>query len=530
MAPFARSELRLAAGASTCAALLLLAACGSGSTSDPGPIAVAPCAGNACAQSGVVTGPGDPPQLCPTSLDFGTTFTGGAGSGEYVRLKFDTSKKQYQLTFVESEVPTSAGQVNTTRAGLTITGSFENPNLYRVTDTQGNTSTPLALPTAEQNRCSFVLKDGRTADGSYVVTVAPNDPPMVFVGNGIAGGSIPGATIQFHGVDIVPGVTVGAVPAKHFDYYPFVAFAQTFTDFGKVAGDYNELGIRFTPTGGNFQSRPGDPTQLQLGWQVDPVNTSETLHADGSCSADAARSPTACATTGGNWTRRLNTDGSPDVVFRSDALPNPGTYPQYPDVGTGVMQAALGPNLAHGIMIVGNMGGQPVPVIIRVGYAFAGAAFAQSTIDDQIGISLLSPVARLAPSDFKGAFIGANSVSACGVVSAYSLSANGEGACLDDSATGNAGINYTSTIFEGTSAAFLDPFKSRAAANFALDYTQTQAGVVRVAAGNPFVSGSATVFQQGDTGALIKVGPVFGLLMNGSGLPNPFFTIGAFVQ
>ena len=68
------------------------------------------------------------------------------------------------------------------------------------------------------------------------------------------------------------------------------------------------------------------------------------------------------------------------------------------------------------------------------------------------------------------------------------------------------------------------------AANFALDFTQAQPGLVEVTAQNDFASGAATVFKRGDTGYLIKAGSVFALLMNGTGLPNPFFTIGAFVQ
>jgi hypothetical protein len=63
-----------------------------------------------------------------------------------------------------------------------------------------------------------------------------------------------------------------------------------------------------------------------------------------------------------------------------------------------------------------------------------------------------------------------------------------------------------------------------------LDFTQAQPGLVKVAALNPFTSGHAAVFKAGDTGYLIKVGPVYAMLVNGTGLPNPFFTIGAFVQ
>lgn len=532
MVPFARGQSIAAAAASTLALATLLGGCGSGSSDNPAALAVAPCSGATCGGASATTRPDPPTQLCPTSLDYGTTFTGGAGSGEYIRVKFDTSKKQYQMTFVESEVPTSAGQVNNTRAGLTITGDFENANLYQLTDSNGRKSTPIALPTAEQNRCAFVLKNGHTPDGSYAITVNPQDPPVLYVGNGIVGGGIPGATIQFNGVQLFPGVMIGVVPSKTFDYYPFIAFTNTITDFSKVAGDYNELGIRFTPEGGNFQSTADNPSGTILGWQVDAIQTSQMLNANGSCSPDAAQAPNACISTGGNWTLRTNPDGSPDNVFVSAALPAaPPNGMLFPAIGGGLLQASFTPNSAHGLMIVGNLNGQAVPVIIRVGYAHAGADLSTSTLDDQIGISLMSPVATVQPSAFKGAFIGANSVTACGLVSAYApVSGYFEGACLDQPSTFNAGVNYTSTIFQSPSAAFMNPFTSTAATNFTLDYTQTQPGLVQVTAANDFNSGSATVFKRGDTGALIKAGSVFGLLMNGTNAPNPFFTIGAFVQ
>jgi hypothetical protein len=73
--------------------------------------------------SGSATGVDAPSSLCPSSLDYSTTYTGGAGSGEYLKVRFDTTRKTYQMQFIASSVPTSAGQVNTTREGLTINGS-----------------------------------------------------------------------------------------------------------------------------------------------------------------------------------------------------------------------------------------------------------------------------------------------------------------------------------------------------------------------------------------------------------------------
>ena len=206
----------------------------------------------------------------------------------------------------------------------------------------------------------------------------------------------------------------------------------------------------------------------------------------------------------------------------------------YPDAGAGQLQSAFAGNRAHGILIAGDLNGQVVPVVIRVGYAHSGTGLSDSSVDDQLGISLLAPAHKLDSWSLAGAFIGANSVTACGLVSAYAATSASppifEGACLDDTTTTHAGVNYTSTLFEGASAAFLDPFTSTAATNFSLDFTQTQPGLVKVTALNPFTSGAASIFQAGDTGYLIKVGSVYAMLMNGAGRPNPFFTIGAFVQ
>ncbi|PMS16855.1 hypothetical protein C0Z18_22170 [Trinickia dabaoshanensis] len=534
MAPTARIHSFIAASAGALAVALLTSGCSGGGSDNPAPIATAPCSSNTCSGSGATTQPTPPTVLCPATLDYTTTYTGGSGSGEYVKVKFDTSKKQYQMTFIESEVPTTAGQVNTTRAGLTITGDFQNADQYQVKNAQGVATTPLKLPTAEQNRCAFVLENGQTADGSYKVAINPNNPPMMFVGQGIVGGGIPGSTVQFDGLQLAPGVYVATVPSKTFDYYPFIAFTQTVTDFSKIAGHYNELGIHFTPSGGAFQTNADNPTGNYLGWQVDGIQLAETINSDGSCAPDSGQTYTSCPTTGGNWTLRTNTDGSPDNVFTSAANLNSDTGTVFPNAGAGTLRAAFGGDQAHGIMIAGQLNGQIVPVVIRVGYAHSGTSLFDSTVDDQLGISLLAPVQAIATSSLTGAFIGANSVTACGLVTANGPTSTSptvyEGACLDNATTTNAGVNYTSTIFQGTTAAFLNPFTSTAATNFTLDYTQTQPGLVQVTAQNNFTSGAATVFKTGDTGYMIKVGNVFAVLMNGTGLPNPFFTIGAFVQ
>ncbi|WCM23995.1 DUF2957 domain-containing protein [Paraburkholderia bryophila] len=515
---------------------VLLAACGgSGKADAPGAVAVPQCSGASCGPQGQP--PGTPvvaAQLCPAALDYSTTYTGGSGSGEYIKMQFNSATKKYQMTFIESAVPTSVGQVNVTRAGLTITGDYDNP------------SGSFALPTAEQNRCAIVLKNGTTADGTYSVTINPQDPPMLFVGEGIIGGGIPGATIQFSGVTSL-GFPIGVVPQRTFDSYPFLGFSQTVTDFTRVAGVYNEVGFRMSPEGNPAQGTDGLTT---TGWAPQAVQASETLNADGTCTPDS--SPNSCVLTGTPWTLRTNADGSPDNVFvsRANGL-------AYPAAGVGVLQLLFAPSLAHGIMIVGKVNNQLVPVMIRVGYAHTDnsvTGILNNALDDQLGISLLAPATKIAQTALKGGYIGANSASACGLVTTIGQSPNpiyvngqpvytASGTCTDGSASFNPGVNYGATLFQSPSAALLNPFTSTASSNFSLDFTQTQPGIVNVTATKPLMSGSTALYNAGDTGVMVQVGPVYGLLMNGInpifttndpanniGKVNPFLSIGAFVE
>jgi len=530
---------------------VLLAACNGSSPGAPGPISVTQCSGSSCTPQGAPSStPVTVKQLCPESLDYSTTYTGGSGSGEYIKVQFDSTKMQYQMTFVESFVPTSAGQINQSRAGLTITGSYVHPNQYQVTDSTGKVSTPYALLTAEQNRCAILLENGATSDRSYSITVNPQDPPMLFVGEGIVGGGIPGASIQFNGVQLFPGYTIGAVPARTFDSYPFLGFSQTVTDFSKVAGTYNELGFRVTPEGTSFQSgAPVVTAGSNVGWQPDAIQASETFNADGSCVPDT--STYSCKSTGAPWTLRTNANGTPDNVFVS--TPPSGQF-YYPAVGQSITQLVGGTNSAHGIMIVGNVNGQLVPVIIRVGYASttAGNPFA-SVLDDQLGISLLAPASQLTSGSLSGGYIGANSASACGVVTyggavqgsvvingQYTTAYASAGACIDGSASSAPGVNYTSTLFQGSVGKLIDPFTTVDSGDFNFDYTQSKPGLVNVTAARPLMSGNTQIYKAGDTGVMVQVGPVYGLLMNGvntpsatptqAGIVNPYLSIGAFVQ
>ncbi|WP_175924308.1 DUF2957 domain-containing protein [Burkholderia latens] len=510
--------------------------CGCGGADDPAPINVPQCAGSDCGKSGADTTPVVPTSLCPESLDYSTEYTGGSGSGEYVKLRFDTTRKTYQMRFIESSVPASAGQINTTRAGLIVEGRFHHP-----TD----------LPTAEQNRCAFVLDDGATQNQLYQVPINRLDPPMLFVGNGVVGGGIPGATIQFDGIPVQPGVNLGAVPARTFDFFPFIGFTDTETDFAKIAGRYNEVGLHLTPTGTTYQ------TAMPQGWQPDVVNWTELFNPDGSCTA-ATDSDYSCRTTGTPWTLRQRSDGSRDNVFVSHAQPNQ----PYPLAGQGQPLVLSIPSQAMGIMIAGKLNGTLVPIVIRVGYAYADQHNPLGSVaDPEVGISLLSPATRIESGALKGGYVGATSASACGVVTfdgnsgapAQSGSSfDGRkphpnlpgrydgtfflpdaGGCTDGSAVSTIAANYTSTLFQGTTAAFIDPQTSAETALFSLDYGQADPGKIGITASSDFAAkdsnGAVSIIRRGDTGWIVSIGNVYAMVMNDSKV-NPFFTVGAFVQ
>ncbi|NHV31620.1 DUF2957 domain-containing protein [Burkholderia sp. D-99] len=525
----------------SCAVIALPFVAGCGGGDDPGPINVPQCSGSACGPSGSITTPPVVTKLCPDALDYTTTYTGGAGSGEYVKVKFDSTKMTYQMQFIESSVPTSAGQVNNTRAGMTISGAFHHPT---------------NLPTAEQNRCAAVLDSGVTSDGAYAVTINRADPPMLFIGNGVVGGGIPGATIGFAGLNL-GGMAIGYVPSRTFDFYPFIGFIATETDFSKVAGNYNEVGIHLSPLGGAGQS-PAGP----VGWEPDVVNWNQTFNADGTCTITQG-SDYSCQTTGAPWTLRKNADGSADNVFVSNGLPNAFGVLSYPMAGQATSLILLASSQAKGIMIVGKLNGVRIPVVIRVGYTNVDAANPlMSVADAEVGISMLSSATAIGANSLKGGYIGATSASACGIVTSpgvtpFSATPAGPsfnphvphpdlpgefinntfnsiaGSCNDGTAVSTMAANYTSTLFQGSTAAFIDPQTSGVTSQFGLDYTQATPGKIKVTATQDFnakgPSGNVAIFKKGDTGWLVTAGNVYAMVVNNSQV-NPFFTVGAFVQ
>ncbi|MGF6722596.1 hypothetical protein P3T43_001947 [Paraburkholderia sp. GAS41] len=371
----------------------LLIACGGSSPGNPSAVSAPQCSGATC------TGQGAPAQgtvasLCPATAAIGnTTYLGGAGSGEVVSLNINATAMTYTLSWLESPIPLASGTVSPTRAGVKISGAVVHPPAG-------------SLPTAEQIRCAFVLTPGSGSgpNGTYNTTSDFNsaNPPTIFIGLGVAGGGIPGATVQFSGV--VAGI--GAVNDRHFDFYPFLAFASTSTDITKLPGTYNGLLYHLSPT---------------ANYETVGTNSIETFDASGNCTSPNAGG---CLSTGQALT--LDSNGyfdstSPPQIVPSTGSPGPLRTGNY---GT-----------AH--MILGQLNGATIPLVVRTGYVNTGAL----QVDDESGIAMLAPATALASGGFDGGYVGADS-----------------------------NFDYTATLINGATGTFVNPGTSSAEDGFSLTY------------------------------------------------------------
>jgi hypothetical protein len=397
----------------------------------------------ACGGGGGGDGPVTEVRLCPSSLDYGTVFTGGGGDGELVRLQLDTTKMTWQINYVESPIPAAPGTVVPTRAGQTASGTMTQ-------ETQ--------LPTNKLNQCAFRL-NGASLD--------PNRPARIFVGEGVAGGTIPGAEISFGGI-----LGVGAVPDTTFPYYPFIGFSSIETNLANVAGTYNQLGYHQVP------SQKFAPV---------PVDSKITINADGTwteCDNTGINAGT-CQQPGGNFAPAADGSGAFQTNnFLGQANPTLATTPK-----------------ARGYMIVGKLRNQLVPILVRTGAANSSITVPQNGAvgpyaDDESGISILSPQTSVAANSQNGEYIGVDSE-----------------------------FDYRTTALEGTEATLLDPFNASQASlarALNLDFTQALPGVVTTTQ-----VGASTGTTP--TGKMIFTGGVFGYL-DMTNAASPYFTIGAFVQ
>ncbi|KVL52791.1 DUF2957 domain-containing protein [Burkholderia territorii] len=397
-------------------------------------------------------GDGDPPpalvvRLCPQTIGYDTVFIGGSGSGELVKVQLDTTKMTYRMTYLASPVPTATGTVQPTRDTAPA----------NVVD--GTLADETGLPTAKLNQCTFRMQNA---------SLDPSRPARLFLGEGVLGGAIPGATIQFDGV-----IGVGRIPKTTFPYYPFISFSSLETDLSKIAGTYNQLGYHQVPSQ-NFQP-------VALDQQV-------TINADGSY----VETDNFGKKNGGQPLASSATVNQP-FTLRPDApaFQSLNYQPQIPPT-----LAALDPSKAgKGILIVGKLRNQLVPVFIRTGAANADLTQGPPSADDESGISFLSPRSAIAQGSQNGEYTGVDSA-----------------------------FNYRATALVGAQATLLDPFNASQAAltrALNLDYTQKVPGVVTTVHADA-ASGPAT-------GKFVFTGGVFGFL-DMADTSNPYFTVGAFVQ
>ncbi|KVC98854.1 DUF2957 domain-containing protein [Burkholderia ubonensis] len=390
----------------------LLSACGGGGSDNPPPLVE--------------------DRLCPAALDYGTVYTGGAGSGELVKLQLDTTKMTWQVSYIESPVPRTTGTVTPTRAGTVDSGTLTQETL---------------LPTNKLNQCAFRL-NGASLD--------PSRPARIFVGFGVAGGTIPGKEIQFGGV-----LGQAAVPDTKFPYYPFIGFSAIETNLANLAGTYSHVGF------GEVPSQQFAPVS---------IDAKVTINADGTwikCDSTGQFAGT-CRQPGTNLAQSADGSGAFQTNnYQSQVKPTLSTLPQ-----------------GKGFMIVGKLRNQLVPILVRTGVANPnvqpdGNGVPGLTADDESSISILAPQTAITVGSQNGEYIGVDSA-----------------------------FNYRTTALINNQATLLDPFQpsqASLATPLDLDYTQKVPGTVTTVHTG---AGSTT-----PTGKFIFTGGVFGFLDNASSTP-----------
>ncbi|KVG37228.1 hypothetical protein WL28_29840 [Burkholderia ubonensis] len=390
----------------------LLSACGGGGSDNPPPLVE--------------------DRLCPAALDYGTVYTGGAGSGELVKLQLDTTKMTWQVSYIESPVPRTTGTVTPTRAGTVDSGTLTQETL---------------LPTNKLNQCAFRL-NGASLD--------PSRPARIFVGFGVAGGTIPGKEIQFGGV-----LGQAAVPDTKFPYYPFIGFSAIETNLANLAGTYSHVGF------GEVPSQQFAPVS---------IDAKVTINADGTwikCDSTGQFAGT-CRQPGTNLAQSADGSGAFQTNnYQSQVKPTLSTLPQ-----------------GKGFMIVGKLRNQLVPILVRTGVANPnvqpdGNGVPGLTADDESSISILAPQTAITVGSQNGEYIGVDSA-----------------------------FNYRTTALINNQATLLDPFQpsqASLATPLDLDYAQKVPGTVTTVHTG---AGSTT-----PTGKFIFTGGVFGFLDNASSTP-----------
>jgi hypothetical protein len=448
------------------AATPLLVACGGGTASDPAPVNPPQCSGSSCPNQGPPASQPAATALCPADADIAkNTYLGGAGSGEVVSLNIDPTKMTYSLTFLASPIPVNSSSVQNTRAGLTITGAVQHPPTG-------------SLPTAAQIACAFQLQTGTgTLNGSpYTTAYNANNPPTIFVGFGVAGGGIPGATVNFSG-DQTASLLFPGLQARSFDFYPFIGFSSVSTSLTDLKGAYNALLYHILPSS-NFAPKA--------------LVTQEQYDGSGNCSVPAGATNTSCATATSTWTADAN--GS---YFDSANAPQIQTpTPILGGVGNLVVQR----NGASAHLILGKLNNAIVPIVVRTGYVNENLLNAH--VDDESGIAMMAPATTLKSGSIDGSYIGADS-----------------------------NFDYTATLINGQTGGFLKPSTMTTQGQFALDYTQTHPGLIGAtdSAGNAgsviSVGGLYGIFINGEENGGVAPSSANSVTPN-----QPYFGVGALIQ
>ncbi|WP_175999145.1 DUF2957 domain-containing protein [Burkholderia stabilis] len=452
-----------------------LVACGGGDSGGaPAPINAPQCSGSSCGTQGPPPSQPINGSLCPADADIvKSTYLGGAGSGEIVSVNIDAVAMTYTLKWLESPIPLVTGTVTPSRVGTSITGKVIHPP----------TGT---LPTAEQTRCAFVLTpgSGTAPNGTTYSTAAdfnPANPPMLLVGMGVAGGGIPGATVQFDGLTIsLAGIplyqNVGQVPNRHFDFYPFLGFANTTTDLTKLPGTYNALIYHLAPSG-NYVTQG--------------TNSSETFDANGACTSTASGG---CLTTGNPWTANTANGG----YFDSTKAPQIVPQTKLPIIGATGKSAT-----AH--MVIGQLNGATVPVIVRTGNVVLGTPplHTDAQVDDESGIAVLGAATAITSGAVDGGYAGADS-----------------------------NFKYTAALIRGSNASFINPTTQVEEDGFTLDYGQTTPGLLNATTiPKSGTAASGVVIATGGLYAALIQGMVNGGVTstsaNSSTSSTPYFGVGA---
>ncbi|MEM5370633.1 DUF2957 domain-containing protein [Paraburkholderia azotifigens] len=448
------------------ASVPFLIACGGGKAGDPGSIQTNQCSGSSCGVQGPPSQAADTSTLCPADADIvKSTYLGGAGSGEVVSLNIDAVKMTYTLKFFDSPIPVAAGNVDNTRRNTTVTGAVMHPPAGM-------------LPNAEQTRCAFMLTPASgtapSTGATYTTPFSSTNPPIVFVGKGVAGGGIPGATISYTGP-----LNIGSVNSRTFDFYPFLGFASTSTDLSKLAGTYNGLLYHIQPTE-QFAARA--------------INTIETFDANGACSAPTNPSTSTASPSSPDPTTRCLTTGSAYTLNANgyfDSSTAPQIEAQYQVLGLPTGKSAK----AH--MILGQLNDATVPVVVRTGNVNTNPL--TLAIDDESGIALLASATPLASGGFNGGYVGADS-----------------------------NFRYTASLITGGLGSFINPTTQAAESGFSLTYGQSSDGLVTVAdgQGNPGLAiaagGLYAIFINGT-----ENGGVAPSSANANTVNSPYFSVGA---